>query len=344
MGAAHVVEIKTPAERETLALWYAAPGVVDLRPASAEPGPGQALLRMLWSGLSRGTERLVFNGRVPASEYERMRAPLQEGAFPFPVKYGYCAVGVVEAAQDAPDLVGRNVFCLHPHQTRFCAPLTMLTPLPAHLPPRRAVLAANMETALNALWDSGAGPGDRVVVVGAGLVGLLVAYLAAGLPGADVTVVDLDASRQSIAESFGASFATPADFGAPGDADVVFHASASAAGLGVALGAAGLEARVVELSWYGEGDVPAPLGGAFHSRRLTLVSSQVGHVAPTRRPRWTYARRLGKALELLSDERLETLITEEVAFADLPEALPKLLAPGAKGLATVVGYGGCDAG
>ena len=335
-----MVEIKTPDGEQALALWYAKAGVVDLRPALAEAGPGQALVRMLWSGLSRGTERLVFTGRVPASEHERMRAPLQEGSFPFPVKYGYCAVGLVEAAAEAPELVGRRVFCLHPHQTRFAVPIPMLTPLPEALPPRRAVLAANMETALNALWDSGAGPGDRIVVVGAGLVGLLVTYLAAGLPGADVTVVDLDASRQPIAESFGARFATPADFGSPGDADVVFHASAAAAGLGVALGAAALEARVVELSWYGDGDVPAPLGGAFHSRRLTLVSSQVGQVAPTRRPRWTYARRLAKALELLGDVRLEALITEDVAFLDLPQALPRLLAPGAKGLATVVGYGG----
>ena len=339
-----MVEIKTPDGEQALALWYAKAGVVDLRPALAEAGPGQALVRMLWSGLSRGTERLVFTGRVPASEHERMRAPLQEGSFPFPVKYGYCAVGLVEVCAEAPELVGRRVFCLHPHQTRFAAPIPMLTPLPDALPPRRAVLAANMETALNALWDSGAGPGDRIVVVGAGLVGLLVAYLAAGLPGADVTVVDLDASRQPIAESFGARFATPADFGSPGDADVVFHASAAAAGLSVALGAAALEARVVELSWYGEGDVPAPLGGAFHSRRLTLVSSQVGQVAPSRRPRWSYGRRLAKALELLGDARLEALITEDVAFADLPQALPRLLAPGAKGLATVVGYGGSGGG
>ena len=339
-----MVEIKRLDGEQALALWYAKAGVVDLRPALTEAGPGQALVRMLWSGLSRGTERLVFTGRVPASEHERMRAPLQEGSFPFPVKYGYCAVGLVEACVEAPELVGRWVFCLHPHQTRFAAPISMLTPLPDALPPRRAVLAANMETALNALWDSGAGPGDRIVVVGAGLVGLLVAYLAAGLPGADVTVVDLDASRQPIAESFGARFATPGDFGAPGDADVVFHASAAAAGLGVALGAAALEARVVELSWYGEGDVPAPLGGAFHSRRLTLVSSQVGQVAPTRRPRWSYGRRLTKALEMLGDARLEALITEDVAFADLPQALPRLLAPGAKGLATVVGYGGSGGG
>lgn len=338
-----MVEIKTLAGIEAQALWYAEPGVADLRPAQVLRGPEQALVRMLWSGVSRGTERLVFNGRVPASEYERMSAPLQEGSLPFPVKYGYCAVGVVEDAPDAPDLVGRNVFCLHPHQTIFAAPLSMLTLLPQGLSPRRATLAANMETALNALWDSGAGPGDRVTVVGAGLVGLLVAYLAAGLPGADVTVVDPEESRRAVAEAFGARFATPADYGAPGDADVVFHASAAAAGLKVALGAAGLEARVVELSWYGEGDVPAPIGGAFHSRRLSLVSSQVGHVATTRRPRWTYARRLSKAVELLSDPRLDALITGEVAFEDLPTALPDVLAPGAKGLATVVGYSAASA-
>jgi threonine dehydrogenase-like Zn-dependent dehydrogenase len=214
-----------------------------------------------------------------------------------------------------------------------------LTTLPDGLPPRRATLAANMETALNALWDSGAGPGDRIVVVGGGLVGLLVTYLAAALPGADVTLVDVNPAREAISKSFGAAFAL-AD--APDlsslEADVVFHASAVPAGLAVALRCAGLEARVVELSWYGEGDVPVPLGAAFHSRRLTLTSSQVGQVSPSRRPRWSYGRRLAKALDLLADPRLDALITGEVAFADLPEALPRILAPGASGLATAVRY------
>ena len=334
------VEIKSG--RDARALWYVAPGRAELRPASVHRSAGEARVRMLWSGLSRGTERLVMSGRVPEAEYDRMRAPLQEGAFPFPVKYGYCAVGIVDVADEAA-LVGRTVFCLHPHQSAFAAPVDLLTVLPDGLPPRRATLAANMETALNALWDSGAGPGDRIAVVGAGLVGLLVAYLAARLPGADVTVVDVDASRAPLAERFGASFSTPERFGAPGDADVVFHASASPGGLAVALAAAGLEARIVELSWYGEGAVPVALGGAFHSRRLQLVSSQVGQVAPSRRPRWTYARRLGKALELLADPRLDDLITGDVAFADLPDELPTLLAPAARGLATVVRYGEDDA-
>jgi threonine dehydrogenase-like Zn-dependent dehydrogenase len=292
---------------------------------------------MLWSGISRGTERLVFAGEVPASEHARMRAPLQEGDFPFPVKYGYCGVGVVEAGPAG--WCGRNVFVLHPHQSRFLAPLAMLNALPAALPPRRAVLAANLETALNGMWDSGCGPGDRIAVVGAGLVGALVGALASLLPGAEVTIIDRDRARESFARSFGARFLTPAEAaGEPLQADVVFHASATAQGLALALGLAGREAMIVELSWYGERAVAAPLGGAFHSQRLRLVASQVGEVAPSRRPRWTHARRLAKALDLLADARFDALITEEIAFADVPAALPRLLGEGAPGIATAIRY------
>ncbi len=324
---------------QSLALWYIAPRQAELRaqdmPALAI---GHARVRTRWSALSRGTERLIFEGCVPPAEYERMRAPLQVGAFPFPVKYGYCAVGTVE---DGPaDLIGRDVFCLHPHQSVFDAPIDMLTVLPEGLPLKRATLAANMETALNALWDSGCGPGDRIVIVGAGLVGLLIACLAAALPGADVTVVDIDPSRAVLAHSLGAQFMLADAFAAAGrdDADVVFHASAHHSGLRLALAACGLEANLVEMSWYGEGDVGVPLGGAFHSRRLKLLSSQVGQVSPSRRPRWSYARRLAKALELLKDARLDALITAEVEFHALAEQLPNILSPSAHGLVTAVRY------
>jgi threonine dehydrogenase-like Zn-dependent dehydrogenase len=284
--------------------------------------------------LSRGTERLVFEGRVSLAESERMHAPFQEGSFPFPVKYGYSAVGLVE---DGPEhLMGRLVFALFPHQDRFVVPHEALVPVPEPVPARRAVLAANMETALNALWDSGAGPGDRILVVGAGVVGCLVAFLATGLPGAEVSLVDVNLSRRDIAERLGLRFARPLD--APGGADVVIHASASPAGLACALACAGDEAVVVELSWYGDRMVPAPLGLDFHSRRLTLLSSQVGRVAPSRRPRWSPRRRLAKALALLADERLDALITEDVAFEDLPRELPRLLAPGAPGLTAAIRY------
>jgi threonine dehydrogenase-like Zn-dependent dehydrogenase len=326
---------KASAKLSATALWYVGSRECVLNAEDLPvPGPGDCLVRTLWSGISRGTERLVFEGRVPDSEYERMRAPFQQGAFPFPVKYGYCAVGTVEAGP--ADYLGKTVFCLHPHQDRFVVPAARAALVPDAVPARRAVLAANMETALNAHWDAGSGPADRIVVVGGGVLGLLTAFIAANLPGAEVTLVDLDESRAALAEAFGCRFSLPTD--CPQDADRVFHASASAAGLSTAIAAAGFEARIVELSWYGEGSVPAPLGGAFHARRLQLVSSQVGQVAPSRRPRFDYARRTQAALALLADTRLDALISEEIPFAEAPMRLPALFAPGAAGLTAVLRY------
>ncbi|TDR89022.1 threonine dehydrogenase-like Zn-dependent dehydrogenase [Enterovirga rhinocerotis] len=313
------------------ALWYPRAGEAVIR---TEPLPSpkadEIRIRTLWTGLSRGTERLVFEGRVPETIALRMTAPAQAGSFSFPVKYGYCAVGEIEGETGPP------VFALQPHQTGFVAARDAASPVPGSVPPRRAVLAANMETALNAVWDSGAGPGDRIAVVGAGVVGLLVAFLAARLPGAEVEAVDSDPARAAVAEALGARFRLPAE--ARAEADIVIHASGQPEGLALALSLAGHEAAVVEMSWYGDRSVPVPLGQDFHARRLRLVSSQVGEVAPSRRPRWSHARRLAKALALLADPRLDALITEEVAFADLPRELPRLLAPGAPGLCTVVRY------
>ncbi|MEQ1696931.1 MAG: zinc-binding alcohol dehydrogenase [Hyphomicrobiaceae bacterium] len=317
------------------ALWYVRAGHAELRIASLPHlNPDQARVRTQYSGISRGTERLILTGAVPPAEYERMRAPLQEGTFPFPVKYGYCAAGIVE---DGPDeLQGKPVFCLHPHQDVFIAPLSMLVPLPDGLTTRRATLAANMETALNALWDSAAGPGDAIVVVGAGILGLLVASLAASIPGTDVTVVDPVTERAPLVASLGAKFAAPD--GAPTGADVVFHTSASAHGFNTAIACAGLEATVIELSWYGEKSIPASLGGAFHSRRLRLISSQVGQVSPSRRPRWTYRRRLEKALLLLQNPVYDALVAQDIPFDDLPSRLPEVLTGTSTSLPPVIRY------
>ena len=320
------------------ALWIEGPHTGRLQPAALRsPEAGEARIVTAWSAISRGTERLVFEGRVPPSEKDRMRAPFQEGAFSFPIKYGYCAVGWVD---DGPDeWMGKTVFCLHPHQDRFVAPLEFLHVIPDTVPPRRAALAANMETALNGIWDSGVGAGDRIVIVGAGVVGLLIAALAARLPGAEVTVIDAEPSRASVAEAFGARFVPAGAFDARQHAaDVVFHASASQEGLAQALECAALEATVVEMSWFGDKTIAAPLGRGFHANRLRLISSQVGQVAPSRRPRWSFARRLDKAITLLADDRLDALITEEIAFEDLPQALPRIFETGAPGLATLVRY------
>jgi len=303
------------------ALWYTGPGLADIREERLPPlAAGHVRVRTLTSAISRGTESLVAAGRVPESEYQRMRAPFMAGQFPFPVKYGYAAVGQVEAGP--PELAGRTVFALHPHQTRFDVPAGAVHVLPDGLPPERAVLAANMETALNAVWDAGAGPADRIAVIGAGVVGALVAYLCGQMPGAEVTLVDINPQRADLAAALGVGFAMPEN--AKGDCDVVFHASGSAAGLATALELAGLEATVLEMSWYGEGQIAVPLGGAFHSRRLRLVSGQVGQVAPSRRARWTHGRRLDAALALLKPGCLDALLMAAVGFDRLPQALPRI--------------------
>lgn len=304
------------------ALWVVGPGRAEVRDeALALPGPGQASVRARQGAVSRGTESLVFRGLVPPSEHERMRAPFQAGDFPGPVKYGYCNVGVVEAGPE--DWIGREVLCLHPHQTRYVVPLDALHPLPPGLPASRAVLAPNLETAINGLWDAPPRLGDRVTVVGAGLVGLMAAWLAARVPGCAVQVVDLLPERAGIAHALGADFALPGD--ARGDADLVVHASGSAEGLATALGLAGFEATVLELSWFGATPVSVPLGEAFHSRRLVLRGSQVGQVAAAQRARWTHRRRMSLALALLAEHpELDPLASESVAFEALPHALARL--------------------
>jgi threonine dehydrogenase-like Zn-dependent dehydrogenase len=303
------------------AFWVAAPfrGEIRAEPAGV-PSDGDVVVRTLYSGISRGTEALVFSGSVPASEYQRMRAPFQSGEFPGPVKYGYASVG--EVARGPAELKDRRVFVLYPHQTRYVVPAAAVHVVPQGVPPERAVLAANVETAINALWDAHLQMGDRLAVIGAGTVGCLVAWLAGRTPGCDVELVDVNPDRAAIARTLGVRFAAPAV--ASADADVVVHASGSPEGLGLALRVAGFEATVVELSWYGARVVPLALGEAFHARRLTLKSSQVGTVALSQRARWDTRRRMQLALRLLADPVLDALITGESEFDALPEVMAKL--------------------
>jgi threonine dehydrogenase-like Zn-dependent dehydrogenase len=256
------------------------------------------------------------------------------GAFPFPVKYGYANVGRVEAGP--PALIGKEVFSLAPHQTLFDLPEGMAVPLPDGVPASRAVLSANMETALNAMWDAEPEVGMKIAVVGAGVLGALVGFLATRLKGAEVTLVDINPARAEIAKAFGIGFAKPDD--APRDRHLVFHTSASAAGLATALDLCADEATVLELSWYGAGTVPVPLGGAFHSRRLKLISSQVGKVAPSRRATHTYRKRLEEAMAQLVDKRLDVLLAEPVKFSALPARLPDIFAPQSGILCQLITY------
>jgi NADPH:quinone reductase-like Zn-dependent oxidoreductase len=317
------------------ALWTTALGRTEIRPEPLGQLPaGSVRVRALHGALSRGTEALIFAGRVPESEYQRMRAPFMGGNFPFPVKYGYATVGRVEAGP--AELIGRAVFTLYPHQTLFDVPIAAAMPLPNKVPPQRAVLAANMETALNALWDAAPGPSGRIAIVGAGVVGALIGFLCGRIADAEVTLVDVDASRAKLAKALGPKFAMPN--AAPKDCNFVYHTSASAKGLATALDLAGDEANVLELSWYGSDSVPVPLGGAFHSRRLKLISSQVGKIAPSRRGQVTHRQRLAAAIELLDDPRLDVLIAPPIKFDDLPAQLPKILAPGSGVLCQRIDY------
>jgi threonine dehydrogenase-like Zn-dependent dehydrogenase len=312
----------------TRQFWVRAPGRGEIRSAGVpRRKDDEVLVRALYSGISRGTESLIFRGEVPRSQYQAMRAPFQEGDFPGPVKYGYSSVGeVLEAPERLSALLGRQVFCLYPHQEIYVVPAGAVAVLPAGVPPERAVLAANLETAVNAVWDGAPTVGDRIVVIGGGVVGLLVAWLCRQLPGARVTVVDPDVSRAVPARTLGLEHSSTPPEGA--EADLVVHASGTAEGLAAALATARVEATVLELSWYGDRLVPVPLGEDFHARRLTIRSSQVGRIPPLRLPRWSHARRLALVLELLREPSLDALISGESELAELPEVMSRLSADG----------------
>ncbi len=310
-------------ESEARAFWVTAPGHGEiLTERLRAPADDEVVVRTVYSGISRGTEALVFGGHVPSGEWTRMRAPFQDGQFPAPVKYGYASVGVVEAGPSA--LVGHTVFALYPHQTRYLIPSHAAHIVPATVPAERAVLAANMETAVNGIWDARPHVGDRVTVVGAGTVGCLTAWVASRIAGCQVELVDINPGRAAIATALGVSFAEPAN--AALDADVVIHASGAPEGLQLALRLAGVETVITELSWYGDRQVSLPLGEAFHARRLTVASSQVGAIAPAQRARWNHGRRMQLALRLLAHPELDALITGECPFEALPATMAALAA------------------
>ncbi|MGC5051624.1 zinc-binding alcohol dehydrogenase [Micromonospora sp. DT48] len=319
------------------AFWLRAPGVGEIRPVTLpEPSTGEVLVRSRYSGVSRGTETIVFTGAVPASQYAAMRAPFQEGDFPAPVKYGYLSVGEVE--QGPAHLLGRTVFCLHPHQSAYVVPVEAVTVVPPQVPAARAVLAGTVETAVNALWDAPPLVGDRVTVIGGGMVGCAVTALLARFPGVRVELVDTDPARAEVAAALGVDFAAPGT--AADGRDLVVHASATAAGLQHGLDLLAPEGTLLELSWYGDRPVQLSLGGAFHSGRLTIRSSQVGMVAPARRGSRGYADRMALALDLLADPAFDTLITGRSPFAELPDVLARLSAGDLPALCHLITYDG----
>ena len=327
----------TPVRVDAHAFWLRAPGHGEIRPVTlSEPGQDDVMVRTLRSGVSRGTETLVFRGGVPPDQYAAMRAPFQEGDFPGPVKYGYLNVGVVEAGP--AELCGRTVFSLYPHQTAFVVPAGAVTVVPEDVPPARAVLAGTVETAVNALWDFAPLIGDRITVVGAGMVGCCVARLLRRFPEVQVTLVDVDPGRADVAAALGVDFALPAD--AADGRDLVVHASATSAGLQRSLDLLAPEGTVIDLSWYGDVDVQLSLGGSFHSGRLAIRASQVGTLSPTRSGRRTTADRLALALDLLRDRAFDAVVTGQSPFRELPDVMAQLAAGSLPALCHTITYDG----
>jgi threonine dehydrogenase-like Zn-dependent dehydrogenase len=318
------------------AFWLRAPGCGEIRTvALPEPGPGDVVVRTVRSGISRGTETLVFRGAVQLDQRARMRAPFQEGDFPGPVKYGYLNVGTVE--EGPAELRGRTVFCLYPHQTAYVVPAAAVSVVPEGVPATRAVLAGTVETAVNALWDAAPTVGDRVAVVGAGMVGCCVARLLRGYPAVQVTLVDVDPDRAAVAAALDVDFALPRD--APGGLDLVVHTSATSAGLQRSMDMLAAEGTVIDLSWYGDTEVRVSLGGGFHAGRLTIRSSQVGTLSPYRASRRTFAERLALALELLRDPAFDALLTGASRFDELPDVMARLTAGTLPALCHTITYG-----
>ncbi len=317
------------APADATAFWIKAPGACELRRTTlADLAPGHVRVRTLYSGISRGTERLVFSGGVPESEYARMRAPFQQGDLPGPVAYGYCAMGTIVAGD--PARLGQRVFALHPHQDIFDVPGDAALPVPDDVPDQAALLAAHLETAINALWDHPPRIGDRIAVVGLGAVGLCLSRLLRAVPGVELYGLDpspLATVRANLPSA------------CPGDCDLVFHVSGSEAGLASAIALAGFEATIVELSWYGQAAPRVPLGGAFHSRRLTIAASQVGAVSPARRAKYRHADRLALALRLLADPAFRLDAGPATPFAQLPQRYAALLADPAAAPLPLVAYG-----
>jgi len=321
--------------RHATAYWTVRPGRGELRTEDLpEPQDGEALVRALYSGISRGTELLVHHGQVPDSVADTMRAPHQDGDFPAPVKYGYLSVGVVEQGPD--DWKGRTVFCLHPHQDHYVVPVGGLTRVPDGVPPRRAVLTGMVETALNALWEAGPRLGDRVAVVGGGLLGGTLATLLTKFPLGRLELVDVDPAKKRIATALGVDFAHPND--AQPDCDIVFHCSATSDGLQRSLQLAGDEAEIIELSWYGDNPVHVPLGEDFHARRLSIIASQVAVVAKARRHRRSTQERLETAVGLLEDPAFDLFLSQDTSFAELPQTMEKLAEDGGGSACHVVSY------
>ena len=320
-------------ERSAISVWFTSPRTVELRASSvAVPARGEVRIQTLFSGISHGSEMTVYRGDVPASLSLDATLPTLQGTFEFPVKYGYASVGrVIDFGADVTGVLeGDLVFAFNPHETCYTVPAGVVIKLPRELNPRIGIFTANVETALNALLDATPRLGERVLVIGQGVVGLLITQLVRRAGASLVITSDLHESRRQLSQLAGADVTLDpsteritervhALTGGVG-ADVVIEASGEPRVLDEAIGAAAQEGRVVIVSWYGTKRADLGLGSDFHRKRLMLKSSQVSNLDPSLAPRWTIARRRELAVGYLSELLLDKLITRVLPFERAAEA------------------------
>lgn len=320
---------------EAKALWFRTRGHAEiLEERLPRLRPGWCRLHTLFSAISPGTERLVYSGEVPEDLHREMRCPYMGGKFPFPVKYGYSLVGKITEGPE--DSIGSVVHVLHPHQDQCIVRTEHTFPIPPQVPPSRATLASNLETAVNAIWDSEVTIGEHALIIGFGAVGSLVARLLSFMSGIKLEIVDANPSKIALAEKMGFKACDPGSVS--GNFDLAFHASRSSDGLQLAVDRVGFEGRIIELSWYGTNKISLSLGGTFHSQRKAILSSQVATPSRRQRSRWDHARRRSLVFELLERSEFDSHITHSVPFGGLPDIYNKLKAHPTEGLSYLVKY------
>lgn len=309
-------------------LWHIDAGHSEIRSQNLDPLPGQILLQSLYSLISLGTEKTIALGGVPGNVYDKMKVPYMEGSFSLPVKYGYSLVARSEE--------GQCYHLMHPHQDLVSVNPESLTPVPPGIPPSRAVLVSNMETALTAYWDAGPLKDEKIMIAGFGLIGALTALLLRLKGFQDITVYEPDATRTGLARRLGFHTGDPGFD--PGPFDLAFHSSGNASGLQHCLEVMGPEGRILELSWYGRQKITLGLGEHFHINRLRIIASQVSSIPRNLQGAWNFAKRKQEVLSLLADPCWDRLEIEEVPFETSPAVFYKIRHSQTKGLTYILKY------
>ncbi len=301
---------------ETTALWHLSESSTILKTTNIRNDhPTSCLIKSLYSLVSTGTERLVAQGKVPGNLQEAMKVPYMEGSFGFPLTYGYSLVG--EIIEGPEHLISKNVHIMHPHQSMLYADEAHVALIPEDIPSKRAVLISNLETAINAVWDSEVTLGENVFVAGFGTIGSLLCQVLRKFPAIDLHVLEPNQARCEKARSWGFNAVQAITLPEP-PFDVAFNTSCHENGLQVCIDSVGYEGKVVELSWYGTQSVNINLGKSFHHFRKQIISSQVSQIPGHKLSRWDYRRRKALAFDLLKDPFFDELLTDEISFEDAP--------------------------